>query len=437
MVEGTRSTGRQYVQAAQHLALHPVTLSADPAQYDYLAAEYIEAIRADTNDIDALSDECCRPRQTFDIAGITSAREASYATAGKLCRYFGLPGPNPASVERCCDKFAQRRLLEEAGGPIPAYRLALNAVEVRKSPAEIGLPVIIKPVVDTGSSGVRLCRSVDESAEHTSYLLGGKYIWRSSPRILVEEFAQGPYYSADTMGCAVIAIAAAEFDRAPHFVFREFTFPAPLTDEEYKRIADVSLSCLRALGLGWGPTNIEFRWTMRGPVVIEVNPRIPAPPTPNLVRLACGVDLVTEHIKLVVGEEWDLHRRHSQTASARFLVPDRDGTLDWIDGVSRAAALPGRRGQNVYYPQDADHQERHRRRLDGICHRLFTQPNSDRGDTSAGSRLNWLDDHTISDLAGRNNQRPQPLRTGGNVVRYGLIVESACRRARPPKAILS
>ncbi|RVO20137.1 hypothetical protein CN095_35390, partial [Sinorhizobium meliloti] len=39
--------------------------------------------------------------------------------------------------------------------------------------------------------------------------------------------------------------------------------------------------------------------------------------------------------------ECDLRKRHSQTASARFLVPDRDGTLDWIDGASRAAAIPG------------------------------------------------------------------------------------------------
>ncbi|RWJ57545.1 MAG: hypothetical protein EOR33_33935, partial [Mesorhizobium sp.] len=51
-------------------------------------------------------------------------------------------------------------------------------------------------------------------------------------------------------------------------------------------------------------------------------------------------DLVTEHIKLVIGEEWDLRKRHSQTAASRTIVPDRDGILDWIDG-SRAAALPG------------------------------------------------------------------------------------------------
>ncbi|MCA1409428.1 ATP-grasp domain-containing protein, partial [Ensifer sp. BRP08] len=188
--------------------------------------------------------------------------------------------------------------------------------------------------------GVRLCRNVDELAEHTSYLLGGEYIWRSSPRILVEEFAQGPYYGANLMGNELIAVGIADFWPPPNFIFREYTHPAPLTDAEYKRIADVSLSCLQALNLGWGPANIEFRWTQHGPVVIEVNPRLSGG-DPTLVQLACGVDLVTEHIKLVIGEEWDLRRRHSQTAAARFLIPDRDGTLDWIDGVSRAAAIPG------------------------------------------------------------------------------------------------
>ncbi|NEV03193.1 hypothetical protein FNJ47_48500, partial [Bradyrhizobium sp. UFLA 03-164] len=43
--------------------------------------------------------------------------------------------------------------------------------------------------------------------------------------------------------------------------------------------------------------------------------------------------LITEHIKLVIGEEWDLRRKHAQTAAARILYADRDGTLDWIDGA--------------------------------------------------------------------------------------------------------
>ncbi|MER8716246.1 acetyl-CoA carboxylase biotin carboxylase subunit family protein [Mesorhizobium sp. M1295] len=342
LLEGSTSNGPLYVQAAKRLGLHPIILSADPAQYDYLTSEGIEAVRVDTGNFDALVRECSRLRATYDIAGITvDLDESVYATVGRLCRHFDLPGPNPVSIEQCCDKFTQRQLLAEAGIPVPAYHLAANAAEVESAAAEIGLPVVLKPAVGGGSIGVRLCRSVDELAEHTTYLLGGDHMWQSSPRILVEEFAQGPYYSADTMGNEVIAIGAADFGPPPHFVVRESIFPAPLTDEEYERIADVSLSCLQALGLGWGPTNIELRWTMGGPVVIEVNPRLPGWTTPRLIQLAYGVDLVTEHIKLVIGEEWDLRRRHSQTAAARFLVPDCDGTLDWIDGGSQAAAIPG------------------------------------------------------------------------------------------------
>ncbi|MEI9426206.1 ATP-grasp domain-containing protein [Mesorhizobium sp. Cs1299R1N3] len=342
LVEGNNiRTGPLYVKAARRLGLHPITLSADPSQYDYLGAEGIEAIRVDTGNFDALIHECSRLRATYDVAGITGAREAFYATVGKLCRYFELPGPNPASIERCCDKVAQRQLLAEAGVPIPAYRLALDVTDVESSAAEIGLPVILKPAVGNGSVGVRLCRNADELAEHANYLLGGKHIWRSSPRILVEEFAQGLLYEADIMGNEVIGICTSDFGPLPHFLVHECIYPAPLTDDEHKRIIDVSLGCLRALGLGWGPTCIEFRWTKRGPVVIEVNPRLAAGIGPQLVQLAYGVDLITEHIKLVTGKEWNLRRRHLQTAAARILTPDRDGVLDWIDTDKRAAAISG------------------------------------------------------------------------------------------------
>ncbi|MER9671264.1 acetyl-CoA carboxylase biotin carboxylase subunit family protein [Mesorhizobium sp. M0203] len=351
LVEGHRGSGPRYINAIQHLGLKPITLSSDPTQYEYIMSENLEAIRVDTDNIDDMIHECSRLRASYDIAGITGFTdidELLYAKVGKLCQYFDLYGPNPESIERCCDKYTQHQLLADSGVPVPAYRLALNAADVESATAEIGLPVILKPAAGSGSTGVRLCRTLDELAEHTTHLLGEKHLWQSTPRILVEEFAQGPFYSAHIMGDEVIAIGAGDFGRPPHFVFREVTCPAPLTDDEHDRIADVSLSCLPALGLGWGPTNVELRWTKRGPVVIEVNPRLSGGVDPQLVQLAYGVDLITEHIKLILGDEWDLRRRHTHTATARFLIPDRDGILDWISGDSRAAAVPGVAGVELY-----------------------------------------------------------------------------------------
>ncbi|MDX8457189.1 ATP-grasp domain-containing protein, partial [Mesorhizobium sp. VK9D] len=204
----------------------------DPAQYDYLAAEGNEAIQVDPENLDALIRECYRLRATYDIAGISGfpgLDESVNATVGKLCQHFHLPGPNPTSIERCCDKFTQRQLLAEAGVPTPTYCVATNAIDVERFAAEIGLPVVLKPVMGNGGNGVRLCRNVDELAEHTAYLLGGKHIWRCSPRILVEDFAQGPLYIAQVMGNEVIAIGAALYGPPPHFVCRQLNYPARLT----------------------------------------------------------------------------------------------------------------------------------------------------------------------------------------------------------------
>ncbi|WP_432284942.1 acetyl-CoA carboxylase biotin carboxylase subunit family protein [Aminobacter sp. BA135] len=344
LIEGNRGNGPLHIQAAKRLGLHTITLAVDPARYEYLAAESIEAIRVDTGNIDALIRECYRLRITYDIIGITgfAGDDVSVsATVGKLCRHFGLPGPNPGSIERCCDKFAQRQLLAEAGVSVPAFHLAAKAKEVESFAMDIGMPVVVKPTLGSGSIGVRLCSNVDELSAHTASLLGGKHIWRSLRGILIEEFVQGPHYSIDMIGKEVIGIAALDFGRPPHFICRECTYPAVLTGDERNSISDVSLSCLRALGLGWGPANIQLRWTKRGPVVIGVSPHLPGSPAPELVQLAYGVDLITEHIKLVTGAQRSLRRSPTNIAAARFLIPDRDGSVNWIEGDSRAAAVSG------------------------------------------------------------------------------------------------
>lgn len=378
LIEGhPRGNGLLQVQAAQRLGLHPITLSADPAQYDYIAAERIEAIHVDTEDLSALIRECSRLSEIYSIAGITCALERFCAITAKLCHHFDLPGPNPASIERCCDKFIQRQLLAEAGVPVPAYHLAADAADVKSSAMEIGLPVVLKPVVGSGSRGVRLCSNNDELAEHAAFLLSGKHVSRSSPRILVEEFAQGPLYGAILMGSEVIAIGNLDFGPPPYFVYRSSIYPAPLSGDEHDRIADVSLSCLRALGLGWGPTGVEFRWTKRGPVVIEVNPRLGGSPDPQMIKLAYGVDLITEHIKLVIGDDCDLRRRHSHTAATQYLVADRDGILDWIAGDRQAAAVSGVAEVKLYV-QPMTPIVRKGDVGDGIGHVIATSPTHDR-----------------------------------------------------------
>ncbi|WGR97928.1 ATP-grasp domain-containing protein [Bradyrhizobium sp. ISRA443] len=285
--------------------------------------------------------KCSRLSPTSDIVGITSAQESVYATVGKLCRHFDLPRPKPAAIEVSRNKFAQCQFLAEADVPVPAYRRATNATKVESYAGGIGLPVIVKPAAGFGSSGVRLCPDADKLAEHTTYLLHEKCIWRSSPRMLVDEFAEGRHYSVEIIGNEVIGIGAVDFGCRPHFICREYIYRIVLTDDKHRRIVHVSLSCSQDLDVVRGPTNIDLRWTNLGPVVIGLDLRLAGTPNHLLIKLAYGIDLITEHIKLIIGEKCNLRRSRSDTAGARIPIPNRDEIRAAISSDNRAAAALG------------------------------------------------------------------------------------------------
>lgn len=133
--------------------------------------------------------------------------------------------------------------------------------------------------------------------------------------------------------------------------------------------------------------------------MIGVSPHLPASPGPELVQLVYGVDLVTEHIKFVTDAQRSLRRSPTNTAAARFLVPDLDGTLDWIDGDSRAAAVSGIAEVELYIEPKTRVPGKAASRMHRTCHRRFIQSCSDPDDTSACRRFNPLVDHTThSDL---------------------------------------
>ena len=144
-----------------------------------LAGEGSEAISVDTNDLEALIRECSRLRVTNDIVSITGfpgLQRVALCDSWQALPHFVLPAPDSASIEQCCDKFVQRRLLAQAGVPMPASRLAANARDVEGAAAEIGLPVIVKPAVGSGSSAPPMRWLAMRPIK-----LGETHVWPSAP----------------------------------------------------------------------------------------------------------------------------------------------------------------------------------------------------------------------------------------------------------------
>lgn len=103
------------------------------------------------------------------------------------------------------------------------------------------------------------------------------------------------------------------------------------------------MRAVTALGLGWGAAHVELR--LDGPLakVIEVNPRLAGGMIPELVRRACGVDLVRAQVLAALGRPAAPTRGMYGRASIRFLTADRDGILapDLCEPTARAHRVPG------------------------------------------------------------------------------------------------
>ncbi|HVG21891.1 MAG TPA: ATP-grasp domain-containing protein [Blastocatellia bacterium] len=340
----TSGTGRLFARAAAREGFEPVLLAKDPARYGYAGEDGIRVIQADTQDLGAVLNLLRNLMGDRGIAGVTSSSEYYIEMVGEVTRRLALPGPNPEAIRLCRDKQAQRIRLQSAGAGVPMFTPAESTEAAVEAAKAIGLPVVVKPVNGSGSVGVKMCDRLGEVQEHASALLGQKVNERGLPlpgRILIEEMVLGPEYSVEAFGRNIIGITQKHLGPLPYFVEAGHDFPAPLSEETKSEINDAVVAAIDALGLGWGPSHSELRLTKQGVKIIEVNPRLAGGYIPELVRLAFGIDMIDETIKLVAGRHSGPEKTTSRCSSIRFIIPDRDGILLNVHNLNKAEQLSG------------------------------------------------------------------------------------------------
>ena len=340
----TTGTGRMFAVAARERGLRPVLLSSRPERYPWVAEDGVDVAGVDTDDAGAVAGGALVAAEGAGLAGLVTSSEYFMAVTARAATRLGLPGADPESVERCRDKRCQRAAMAGDGVPVPAFAAVATPEEAVEAANAIGLPVVVKPVDGTGSRGVRLCNTAGEVRRHGAALLAQDRDERGRPTlaaVLVEEFVAGPELSVETFGTRVVGITAKYLGPPPWFVEIGHDFPI-----DVENVGAVARAALDALGLGFGPAHTEVRLGARGPVVIEVNPRLAGGRIPTLVRLATGIDLVGATVDGVIGRGDPLGApgpgcAPDQWASIRFLVPSRAGRVRRTGGVAAAAAVPG------------------------------------------------------------------------------------------------
>jgi argininosuccinate lyase len=340
----TSGTGRLFARAAAQQGLQPILLTDDPLRYGYVTEDRLPFLQINTKDKEALSTACRRLARAEGLAGITTSSEYFVTTASMLARQFRLPGPDPSALRLCRDKYRQRMRLQEDGINLPSFQVAGSVKEAVKAARKLRLPVIVKPVSGSGSVGVKLCPLEQDVAAQAALLLRQRHNERGLPiprRILVESVIVGPEYSVETFNLNIIGMTRKYLAPLPDFVEIGHDFPARLPDKVKEQVHDVVRRSLESLGLGWGPAHIELRLTGTEPAIIEVNPRLAGGYIPELVRLASGIDLISETIRLVRGEQTGLRQSLRRFSSIRFLLPQQEGILIRAEGLQEALQISG------------------------------------------------------------------------------------------------
>lgn len=364
----TTGTGMVALRLARELDFAPVLLTSDPTRYTGLDDTGADVIVCDTNSLSALRATVQEHFRALEIAGITTTSDFYVPTVAELATWLGAPG-NPAEAMRTCrDKAKLRETLAREGVRQPRFVVVRDAAAGATAAAEVGLPCVVKPVDDSGSTNVLLCTSAQEASAHVAHILSRTVNARGLPtagEVLVEELADGPEYSVEMFSVqgrhACVGVTAKSVTGAPCFVEHQHLFPASVTPEVAEELTRTVRAALSAAGVRSGPTHTEVRLVADGPVIIEVNPRLAGGMIPEMIRLATGTDLLEQQVRAATGREPLLEPEFARQGGIRFLIADRTGRIAAVEGLDRAAAVAGvdrvtmtvRPGAEVRPAQDA------------------------------------------------------------------------------------
>ncbi|MFI8950117.1 ATP-grasp domain-containing protein [Streptomyces sp. NPDC053750] len=306
-------------------------------------------LTADTNDIETLLPYVERLHGLLAFDGVLTSCDYYLPAVARIAAHLGLPGPGAEAVEHACRKDATRRVLAAAAVPGPRFAVHEEWADLTRAAAEIGYPLVAKPVDLCAGMFVR---RVDDEAELAAAVRAladfpvNARGQRRAPAVLLEELLDGPEVSVETVSHAgavqVVGVTDKSVGGAPAFVETGHMFPAALTPADTEAAEQTALHALKALGLTDGVVaHTEIKLTSAGPRVVEVNPRPAGNRITELVRHVTGIDLAAAFVDVSLGRAPDLRRTDTglRSAAIGFLVPETTGTLQTLD-ADRPPHLP-------------------------------------------------------------------------------------------------
>jgi carbamoyl-phosphate synthase large subunit len=284
---------------------NPATIMTDPEMAD---AVYIEPVNWRTV---ARIIEKERPSALLPTMGGQTALNCALdlAREGVLEKYnVELIAASRQAIDMAEDRELFRKAMREIGLEVPRARIAHSMEEALAVQAEIGYPTVIRPSFTLGGSGGGIAYNREEFEEIVARGLDAS----PTNEVLLEESVLGwkefeMEVVRDHNDNCIIVCSIENFDPMGVHTGDSITVaPAQtLTDKEYERMRDASISVLRKIGVDTGGSNVQFAINPQDGriLIIEMNPRVSR--SSALASKATGFPIAKVAAKLAVGYTLD------------------------------------------------------------------------------------------------------------------------------------
>lgn len=332
LVFGCGELQKSIIGRAHNMGLY--TVGIDPAK-DATCKDCVDAFEV------VGGQDCegtCAVVEKYGIdAIVTAATDKPLVMMARVAEKYGFPFYSVETAQWSTDKFQMKQRFMEGGVPCAKGRLVKSVSEVE----DFEYPVIIKPRDNSGSRGVKLCRSKEELEASMSEAFEVSKL----DTVLVEEFIEGPEYSIEGLHydgkSEVIQFTEKKTTEFPYNVELGHIQPASISEENKQKIREIVSKIGKTLNFKNCPSHTELKINERGIYVIETSPRLGGDYiTSTLTPLSTGVNVEDHLLHIALGERIEIDPKQIQYSGVRFFAFDEGSVIKHAPDVDFVKGWP-------------------------------------------------------------------------------------------------
>jgi len=334
-----------YLKTACELGVD--VLVASEGKYS-LVSEIAAGLHVDLHKPDALQ-VLLRANQARPFSGVVATDDASVELASRIAQALELPHNPPHAAQLSRRKDLSRQALQQAGVPVPVFRVVDLAAPLAMQLQDIEFPCVIKPLAMSASRGV--IRADSPAAAEAACIRVQALLRDAAGRdpfadshLLVEQFVPGPEVALEGLLQRGRLQVLAIFDKpdpldGPYFEETYYITPSRHSGAMQQRLVDCIQAACTAHGLREGPVHAEARLSPDACIIMEVAARTIGGECARLLDFGTGHSLEALVISHAIARPLQFDPQPGG-AGVLMLPITRAGILRRIEGITTARAVP-------------------------------------------------------------------------------------------------